>query len=180
MAAPKKPARKRSPPATAPAQDAALPKMGRPTLYRPEYVKQAVMLCKLGATDPELADFFDVSIGTIKMWAVQHEDFLAARMSGKLAYDDRVEHALAARALGYEHDEVDIRVVEGQIVQTPIRKHYPPDSTAAIFWLKNRRSGAWKDRTEQKIEAEVTEVVDKEDLARRVIFLLSQRLVPGG
>lgn len=179
MNAPKKPARKSAPTKSAPAQDAARP-VGRPTLYRPEYAKQAVALCRLGATDPELADFFEVSIATIKLWAAQHEEFLAARMSGKLAYDDRVEHALAARALGYEHDEVDIRVVEGQIVQTPIRKHYPPDSTAAIFWLKNRRSGAWKDRTEQKVEAEVTEVVDKEDLARRVIYLLSQRLVPGG
>lgn len=180
MAAPKKPARKKTAPTAGPAQDAVPPKVGRPTLYRPEYARQATKLCKLGATDPELADFFEVSIGTVKLWAVQHEEFLAARMSGKLAYDDRVEHALAARALGYEHDEVDIRVVEGQIIQTPIRKHYPPDATAAIFWLKNRRSGAWKDRTEQKIEAEVTEVVDKDDLARRVIFLLSQRLVPGG
>ena len=176
MAAPKKPARKKAPPAVAPAQDAAPPKMGRPTLFRPEYVKQAAALCKLGATDPELADFFEVSIGTIKMWAVQHEDFLAARMSGKLAYDDRVEHALAARALGYEHDEVDIRVVEGQIVQTPIRKHYPPDATAAIFWLKNRRSGAWKDRTEQKIEAEVTENIDREDLTRRILLILTENL----
>ena len=47
--------------------------------------------------------------------------------------------AVCSRANGYEHDEVDIRVVSGEIVQTPIRKYYPPDTTAAIFWLKNRR-----------------------------------------
>ena len=56
-----------------------------------------------------------------------------------------------ARANGYEHDEVDIRVVQNEIVQTPIRKFYPPDTTAAIFWLKNRRPDMWRDKTDVAI-----------------------------
>ena len=47
--------------------------------------------------------------------------------------------------LGYERDEVDIKVIGGEIVKTPIRKFYPPDTTAAIFWLKNRKSQEWRD-----------------------------------
>ena len=71
--------------------------------------------------------------------------------SGKEVSDERVERSLFARANGYEHDEVDIRVVSGEIVQTPIRKYYPPDTTAAIFWLKNRRPDLWRDKVEQTI-----------------------------
>ena len=56
-----------------------------------------------------------------------------------------MERSLFARANGYEHDEVDIRVVDKEIVQTPIRKYYPPDTTAAIFWLKNRRPDQWRE-----------------------------------
>lgn len=33
---------------------------GRPTKYKPEYVEQSAKLCALGATDMELADFFEV------------------------------------------------------------------------------------------------------------------------
>ncbi len=49
-----------------------------------------------------------------------------------------------ARATGYEHDEVDIRVIDRKVVQTKIRKFYPPDTAAAIFWLKNRRKEEWR------------------------------------
>lgn len=57
------------------------------------------------------------------------------------------------KATGFEHDEIDIRTCDGVVVQTPIRKYYPPDSTAAIFWLKNRRG--WKDKTEIEHSGEV-------------------------
>ncbi len=122
---------------------------GRPTKYKPEYVDQAAKLCKLGATDAELADFFEVSVSTVSLWKVQHPEFSEAIKPTKETADSRVERSLYQRAVGYEHDEVDIRVVGGEIVITPIRKHYPPDSVAAIFWLKNRQG--WRDKTEQEI-----------------------------
>jgi hypothetical protein len=51
---------------------------------------------------------------------------------------------------------MDIRVVQGEIVQTPIRKFYPPDTTAAIFWLKNRKPGEWRDKQELEHTGSVT------------------------
>jgi hypothetical protein len=36
---------------------------------------------------------------------------------------------------------------EGEIITTKLTKHYPPDTTAAIFWLKNRQPGKWRDKT---------------------------------
>ena len=121
---------------------------GRPTKYKPEYVAQAEKLCALGATDIEIADFFEVDVRTLYRWKGEYEGFCQSIKAGKDIADERVERSLFSRANGYEHDEVDIRVVGGELVQTPIRKFYPPDTAAAIFWLKNRRPAEWRDKIE--------------------------------
>ena len=117
---------------------------GRPSLYKPEYAEQAQKLCLLGATDATLANFFEVAISTISLWKVKYPEFSEALKVGKAVADDAVERSLYAKAVGYEHDEIDIRVVDHEIVQTPIRRKYPPDSVAIIFWLKNRRPDKWR------------------------------------
>lgn len=119
---------------------------GRRSKYKPEFVAQAVKLCQLGATDLEIADFFDVDVSTLNRWKHEHEEFRTSIKSGKDDADERVERSLYARAMGYEHPDVDIRVIGQEIIQTPIRKFYPPDTTAAIFWLKNRRPAEWRDQ----------------------------------
>ena len=126
--------------------------MGRPSKFRPEFVQQAEKLCKLGATDLEIADFFEIDVRTLHRWKADNTEFCHALKAGKAEADERVERSLFARANGYEHDEVDIRAVNGEVVQTPIRKLYPPDTTACIFWLKNRRPDLWRDRVEQTIQ----------------------------
>lgn len=119
--------------------------MARPSKFKSEYIGQAEKLAKLGATDIEVADFFEVDVRTLYRWKGEFEAFCQALKVGKAEADDRVERSLFARANGYEHDEVDIRVVGGEIVQTGIRKYYPPDTTAAIFWLKNRKPEQWRE-----------------------------------
>ena len=121
---------------------------GRPSKYKPEYPEQAAKLCMLGATDAQLADFFSVAVSTISLWKVQHPEFSEAIKVPKAQADQCVEQSLYRRAMGYEHDETDIRTVGTKLVKTPIRKHYPPDTTAAIFWLKNRDPENWRDRVE--------------------------------
>lgn len=145
---------------------------GRPTKYKPEYVQQAEKLTKLGATDAELADFFDVTISTISLWKVKHEEFSDALKLGKEIADKRVEEALYNRALGYSHEETDIRVVDGAIMETPMIKHYPPDTTAAIFWLKNRRPTEWRDKRdiEHSGSVKLDEMTD-EELDKRIAAL---------
>lgn len=122
--------------------------MGRPPKYKPEYCKQAEKLCRLGATDLVLADFFEVDIRTLERWAAQHAEFRRSRKLGKAVADDLVETSLFKRAVGYVHDDVHITTYEGDVTQTPILKHYPPDPASMIFWLKNRRKGEWRDRIE--------------------------------
>ena len=129
---------------------------GRPTKYKPEYAEQAEKLCRLGATDPDLADFFKVNTTTIWRWAGRYPEFCSAIKVGKEAADDRVERSLYQKAIGYTFDSVKVFMPAGakEPVYAPIQEHVPPDSTAMIFWLKNRRSKDWRDRRE--LVADVT------------------------
>lgn len=125
---------------------------GRPTAFKPEYSKQATKLCRLGATNPELADFFDVAPSTISKWFIDYPEFSEAVKAGKEASDAEVAHKLYRRAIGYSHKDVDIKAYEGSIIQTPIIKHYPPDPTSMIFWLKNRQPKKWREKQELGLE----------------------------
>lgn len=145
---------------------------GRPSKYKPEFAGQAEKLCKLGATDAEMADFFQVTISTISLWKVKHSEFSDALKLGKEVADRRVEEALYNRALGYSHEDTDIRVVDGAIMETPMIKHYPPDTTAAIFWLKNRRPDEWRDKRDVEHSGAIKlEELTDEELERKIAKL---------
>ena len=121
---------------------------GRPTLYQEDFNEQVEKLCKLGATDNEIADFFEVDVSTINNWKIAHPQFFESIKKGKILADSNVAERLYQRALGFEHDSEEIKVSDGEVIRVPIRKIYPPDPTAAIFWLKNRRSKEWRDKQE--------------------------------
>jgi hypothetical protein len=125
--------------------------VGRPTEYEADYAKQAKKLCELGATDDELADFFEVSTRTIYRWKLDHEEFCQAIKSGKEISDDRVERSLYQKATGYNFIEQQaFKIKAGQheekVEVVDVEKFAQPDTTAAIFWLKNRKSGDWRDK----------------------------------
>lgn len=116
----------------------------------------------LGATDKDLALVFEVSLSTIEAWKRDKVEFLNALKRGKAHADAEVASKLFHRATGYEHPEDDIRTVSmgdgagSEIVITPTVKRYPPDTTAAIFWLKNRRPDLWRDKVHQEISVDQT------------------------
>jgi hypothetical protein len=126
---------------------------GRPTKYKDEYCDQAYKLCLLGATDKDLADFFEVDERTINNWKDQYEEFFQSLVKGKMLADANVADRLYQRALGFEHDSEEIKVISGGIAgsmieRVPIRKIYPPDTVAAKFWLMNRQPDKWREKTE--------------------------------
>lgn len=125
---------------------------GRPSKFKTEFIEQARKLAELGATDREAAEFFNVSEATLHRWKHDNEEFCEALKVGKEAADNRVEQSLYRRALGYSHDAVKIHVAsDGGITEVPYTERYPPDTTAAIFWLKNRRPDLWRDVKAQEL-----------------------------
>ena len=93
--------------------EVARAKIGRPSAYHKEYAEQALHLCRLGATDHDLALAFHASVSMIKRWAATHAEFRAALKVGKEAADQRVERSLYQRAVGYSFDSVKIFMPAG-------------------------------------------------------------------
>ncbi|WP_430827275.1 terminase [Chryseobacterium indologenes] len=127
--------------------------VGAPTKYKKEYENQVYKLCLLGAIDKEIAEFFNVCEATINNWKIEYPEFLESIKKGKQIADANVADRLYQRALGFEHDSEEIKVIEGDIERVPVRKVYPPDPTSAIFWLKNRQPAKWRDK--QEVEATI-------------------------
>lgn len=125
--------------------------MARPTDFKPEFIEQARKLCELGATDIEIADFFEVSDRTIYRWQLKYPEFCQALKAGKESADDRVERSLYHKATGYTFEAEKIFQNNGEIIRAPYREHIPPDTTSMIFWLKNRRPDVWRDKREQEL-----------------------------
>lgn len=138
---------------------------GRPSAYKPEFAKQAAKLAELGATDQELADFFEVEVRTIYRWKHDHDEFCQSLKVGKDVADSRVERSLYQRAIGYEQDEVKIFMPANAAnpVYAPFRAKVAPDVTAAIFWLKNRRKDEWRDKSEVEHKGGVTVTTGEHD-----------------
>ncbi len=129
-------------------------KKGRPTKFKKEYCEQAYKLCLLGAIDRDLADFFEVDELTINRWKVAHPGFSKSLKEGKDSADSKVAESLYKRATGYEHPDLQFNVVGGELVKTEVTKHYPPDATSMIFWLKNRQRRSWRDKVDHSVSGD--------------------------
>ena len=119
---------------------------GRPSRYKAEYDDQAYKFCLLGATDARLGEFFGVSEQTINAWKAAHPTFLESIKRGKEVADAEIAHALYHRAKGYSHEAVKIFNNQGEIITESYTEHYPPDTGAAMAWLKNRQPNHWRDK----------------------------------
>ena len=124
-------------------------KRGRKSEYQKEYADQALKLCLLGAIDKELAEFFSVSVQTLNKWKKDYPEFLESLKKGKNIADANVASRLYNRAIGYDCKATKFATSEGKITDSKeYIEHYPPDTTAAIFWLKNRQPEKWRDKKE--------------------------------
>lgn len=118
------------------------------TSYATLDVKLVSYMYRKGATDQEVADELGVCRRTIDNWKAKHPEFLQSVRSWKEEADEEVERSLFERAKGYSHKETKLFCHEGMIVSEEVTKHYAPDTTACIFWLKNRKPQIWRDRHE--------------------------------
>lgn len=100
-----------------------------------------------GLTDEQIANSMGVNKATLYRWKDKYCDICNALKRGKEVVDRQVENALLKRALGYTYEEI---TYEGGVETKRVVKEVVPDTTAQIFWLKNRKREAWADR--QNIE----------------------------
>ena len=129
-----------------------------------------------GLTNDQIAHNIGISGRSFAEWISRFSSISSALKKGKAPVDIEVENALLKRAMGYNYDEVikeliptgriddDGKPIYKQHVKT-VTKHMPPDTTAQIFWLKNRRPDKWRDKQETNVG------IDVEDLSPLVELL---------
>ena len=123
-----------------------------------------------GLTNIQIAANMGVAERTFTEWVMRFPAISAALKKGKEPVDIQVENALLKRALGYDYEETvtEIEELSGGRTKKHVRKvtkHVPADTTAQIFWLKNRKPKQWR----EKMEAAVN--IDTEDLSPLVELL---------
>jgi len=126
---------------------------GRPTDYKEEYNEQAYKLCLLGATDEDMAGFFNVCEATINNWKNEYPEFLESIYAGKKAADIEVAHSLYKGTqdrvvIEQQAFKVKVGQYEEDIKVVDVQKVIPADFRNQQFWLKNRNPDRWRDKQE--------------------------------
>lgn len=150
---------------------------GRPSKYEPSFNKRVYEYCLLGATDEQLATFFEVHRDTIDEWKRVHPKFAEARLKGKERADALVAKSLYGRALGYDYKEVTTEVdADGRAKDKVTTKHLPGDVQAQRYWLNNRRPKEWgekikveDDRTDAQLIKEAVQEIKQDPEARAAL-----------
>lgn len=92
--------------------------------------------CRDGLIDKQIYKNMGISRTTFYKWKSENSEFADLLKRGKEIADREVENALFKSATGFIG---------------PDDKYYPPNTTAQIFWLKNRKKDDWKDKREQDV-----------------------------
>lgn len=92
--------------------------------------------CLDGLIDKQIYKNMGISRTTFYKWKSENSEFADLLKRGKEIADREVENALFKSATGF---------------MGPDDKYYPPNTTAQIFWLKNRKKDDWKDKREQDV-----------------------------
>ena len=132
-----------------------------------------------GLTDEQIAHNIGIHVATFYRWQEAHSEFCDAIKKGKAPVDIQVENALLKRALGYEYEEVTTEITETPYIyksgkeRVRKQKHVKktkkivlPDTTAQIFWLKNRRPDKWRDKREETVSIHNTDPNLAEEIER--------------
>lgn len=152
--------------------------MGRPTDFAEEKVAEAAELALQGLTEAEIAKRMGIDRVTLYRWRMLHENLRNTLKGAKDAADDRVELSMYQKAMGYdfvEQQAIKVKLnkdVEGVEVVEVVR-HQPADTTAGIFWLKNRRREGWTDTQRIDLNGSLQiEDAGSRDLALALIGIL--------
>lgn len=134
-----------------------------------------------GLTDEQIAHNIGIVPSTLYEWKMKYSEISEALKKGKEVIDREVENALLKRALGYEYEEItQERALKKDIKGTPmtdlhgfpvyemvttkkVKKEVVPDTTAQIFWLKNRKPEQWRDKRDVSVDGNIDTGTEKLD-----------------
>lgn len=123
-----------------------------------------------GLTNEQIAHNMGISRETLNQWCKKYTDISDTLKKGKEEVDILVENSLLKRALGYRYKETTKQLVENERtgktelkVTKEVEKEMPPDVTAIIYWLKNRKPDIWKDKQNIEISGELQKEQTKLD-----------------
>ena len=136
---------------------------GRPSKYETEWKNKLEIIggwAKDGLVDAQIANNMGVSRSTLSDWKTKYPELLDTLNKNKEIVDREVENALLKRALGYSYEETTKELVKNPLteevrleteevrleVTKVVTKQVSPDTTAQIFWLKNRKPNEWRDK----------------------------------
>lgn len=123
--------------------------MPRQTIYERDNWQDKLELIKGwardGLTDVQIAHNMGISKDTFYKYKKKYSDFADTLKKGKEVIDYEVESALLKNALGFHYMEEQV-TNDGRVVE--VKKYSKPHTTAAIFWLKNRKPDKFRDKPE--------------------------------
>mgnify|MGYP000868344682 CR=1 FL=1 len=125
-----------------------------------------------GLIDEDIAHNIGIVPQTLCEWKKKYAEIGEALKSGKEVADIIVENALYRKATGYKTTEVSYKAdKDGNMIPvSAVEKDVPPDTTAQIYWLKNRRPDLWRDRRkEEESETQNSGVVVLPEVAAEII-----------
>jgi len=125
--------------------------LGRPSKYDPEkHPDEVEYYAGEGMTNKEIASSMGINPCTINDWMNKYPEFSDAIKRGRKIADDKVEKSLYKRAMGQYVEETKI-VEDGTSKRIETTSKYIADTTAMIFWLKNRKPQEWRDKRVEEV-----------------------------
>lgn len=104
-----------------------------------------------GLTDEQISYNMGIAYSTFREWKKKYSALSAVLKRGKEVIDRQVENALLKSALGFHYRE-DAVTGKGDVVE--VTKYEKPNTTAQIFWLKNRKPEQWRDKQHHDISSD--------------------------
>jgi hypothetical protein len=149
---------------------------GRKTVYSPRMAAIAGKCCERGLTDLEVADVLGIGLATLYRWKLDYPAFARVFKLGKAAADDRVERSLYSRAIGYDYIAEKATMTRHGPKTMRYRAHIPPDTAAAVWYLKNRRPDRWRDSFRHEHTASLYDAIEDTQELRNLLTKQAQQL----
>ncbi len=123
-------------------------KPGRKGKYNEEILERVKAYARDGLTELEMCKKLNIGQTTFTYWKRLYPALMTALKENKEVVDNQVVGALLRNALGFEYTE-EVLTKDGFVMA--VKKYALPNTTAQIFWLKNRQPDKWREKRETEL-----------------------------